>query len=168
MLQLNRKLLANGFLSGMGTNVCHIDRKLFADSFLSGMVPLCVIPIGDFSTPLRCARNDSGTWRRCESYRWETVCGRFPVRRGVTAFHLSKKLLVNSFLSGMETLCLNSIGNYLRKVSCSAWYHCVSYRPEISRLRFASLEMTVGRGTHVLYGNTSHTDKAFDYAVNAI
>ena len=83
-------------------------------------------------------------------------------------FQLNRKLFANSFLSDVGLVCFNSIGNYLRIVSCSAWYHCVSYRPEISRLRFAALEMTVGRGTHVLYGNTSHTDKAFDYAVDAI
>ena len=86
-----------------------LNRKLFANSFLSGMVPLRVIPTGDFSTPLRCARNDSRAWRRCESYRWETVCGRFPVRRGVTAFHLSKKLLANSFPSGIAPMCFMAI-----------------------------------------------------------
>ena len=147
---LSKKLLVNSFLFDVGlvcfnsigncsrmvsyrhgADVIHLSRKLFANSFLSGVGPMCAISTGnclngDFSTPLRFARNDSGTWRRCESYRWETVCGRFPVRRGVTAFHLSKKLLVNSFLSGMGALCFNSIGNYLRMVSCSAWGHCVS------------------------------------------
>ena len=65
----------------------------------------------------------------------------------------NRKLFADSFLFDVGTLCLNSIGNYLRIVSCPVWYHCVSYRPEISRLRFAALEMTVGRG-----GDVNHTD----------
>ena len=78
---------------------------------------------------------------------------RFFVRHGVDVIHLSRKLFAKGFLSGMRTLCFSSMGNYLRMVSCPAWYHCVSYRPEISRLRFAALEMTVGRG-----GDVNHTD----------
>ena len=45
-------------------------------------------------------------------------------------------------------------GNYSRMVSHPAWYRCVSYRqetfrPEISRLRFAPLEMTERHGAAV-------------------
>ena len=87
-----------------GDIVLHLNRKLFADSFLSGVGPMCAISTGncstgDFSTPLRCARNDSGTWRRYESYRWETTCERFPVRHGNIVFQFNRKLLANGFLS---------------------------------------------------------------------
>ena len=97
-------------------------------------------------------------WYHCVSYRPEISRLRFAalemtVGRGGDVNHTDGKLLANSFLSGMRTLCFNSIGDYLRIVSCPAWYHCVSYRPEISRLRFAALEMTVGRG-----GDVNHTD----------
>ena len=34
-----RKLLANGFLSGVAPMAFHSDRKLFANGFLSGMGP---------------------------------------------------------------------------------------------------------------------------------
>ena len=78
---------------------------------------------------------------------------RFLVRHGADVLHLSRKLFTDSFLFGVGALCFSSIGNCLRIVSCPAWYHCVSYRPEISRLRFAALEMTVGRG-----GDVNHTD----------
>jgi hypothetical protein len=97
--------------------VFQFNRKLLANGFLSGMVPLRVIPTGDFSTPLRCARNDSGTWRRCESYRWETTCEWFPVRHGGIVLQLNRKLFANSFLFGVGLMCFNSIGNCSRMVS---------------------------------------------------
>ena len=99
------------------TTVFHLNRKLFAYSFLSGMAPSCFIATrnfstGNFSTPLRSARNDRTACHHRVSYRQET---------------------------------------FLRMVSCLAWLHCVSsrqetFRPEISRLRFAPLEMTERHG----------------------
>ena len=91
---------------------------------------------------------------QCVSYGQETGCKKFPVRLGSTAFLTDRKLFPNSFLSGLVPLCFISIGNYLRMVSYPVWFHCVSYRqetfrPEISRLRFAPLEMTERRGTTV-------------------
>ena len=52
----------------------------------------------------------------------------------------------------MAPLRFTAAGNYLRIVSRPAWHHCVSMhqkalRPEISRLRFAPLEMTERHGT---------------------
>ena len=59
--------------------------------------------------------------------------------------------LRKSFLSGVRRLCSIATGNCLRMVSYSAWDDCESLRldtirREISRLRFASLEMTSGGG----------------------
>ena len=210
-----------GFPTRRGPIVFLADRKLFAKGFLLGMAPLCFLPagnfsMGDFSTPLRYARNDRGAWRHGVSYRQETVCegfparlgtvvfltGRklfakgflldvaplcflptgnfsrrvsystwlhcvsyrqetfregFPARRGTTAFHTGRKLFAKGFLLDVAPLCFLPTGNCLRRVSCSTWLHCVSWRQEtfrweISRLRFATLEMTEGRG-----GSMFHT-----------
>ena len=111
-----------------GAGVIQLNRKLLAKGFLSGMGTLCF--------------NSIGNYLRMVSYR-----------HGDIVFQFNRKLFANGFLFGMGALCFSSIGNYLRMVSCPAWYHCVSYRPEISRLRFAALEMTVGRG-----GDVNHTD----------
>ena len=82
----------------LGTDVFHTDRKLFAYGFLSGLAPWHFIPAGnclrmvsysawdrcvsyrqetswrgDFSTPLRCARNDRAAVHYGVSHRQETV-----------------------------------------------------------------------------------------------
>ena len=135
------------------------------------MVPLRFIPTGnystgDFSTPLRSARNDRtawchcvSAWCHCVSYRQETFHKWFPIRHGSIAFHTGRKLSAYSFLSDMVPLRFSSIGNYSQMVSYPAWFHCVSYRqetirPEISRLRFAPLEMTERHGAIAF-----HTDR---------
>ena len=64
-----------------------------------------------------------------------------------------KKLFANGFLSDMIPLCFMPAGNCSRIVSCPTWLHCVShrqetFRQEISRLRFAPLEMTGAAGRH--------------------
>ena len=160
----------------------HLSRKLFAYSFLSGMIPSCFIAAGNFlrivSYPtwcryvssrqetfrpeisrLRSARNDRTAWLHCVSYRQETIRVQFPIRHGSIAFHLHRKLLANGFLSGMAPLRFITAGNFWRMVSHPAWLHCVSsqqetIRPEISRLRFAPLEMTERHGAIAF-----HTDR---------
>jgi hypothetical protein len=72
---------------------------------------------------------------------------RFPVRHGAIAFHTGRKLFAYSFLSGMAPLRFISAGNFSQMVSYPTWCRYVSsrqetIRPEISRLRFAPLEMT--------------------------
>lgn len=132
-----------------GAIAFHLNRKLFAYSFLPDMAPLRFIPAGNFlrivshSTWCRCvssrqetfrpeisrlrsARNDRTAWPHCVSYRQETIRVQFPIRHGSIAFHLHRKLLANSFLSGMTPLCFIATGNFLRMVSCPAWHHCVS------------------------------------------
>ena len=91
------------------------------------------------------------TWRHCVSYRQETVCEGFPTRRGSTVFLADRKLFAKGFLLDVAPLCFLPAGNCLRRVSYPAWHCGVSYRQEtfrweISRLRFATLEMTEGRG----------------------
>ena len=171
-----------------GSIAFHTDRKLFANGFLSGMAPLRFISTGNFSPIVSCptwlhcvssrqetfrvqfpirhdaivfhrgrklfdrrfldsARNDRTAWLHCVSYRQETFRKWFPLRHGAIAFHTNRKLFANGFQSGMTPLCFIAAGNYSHIISCPAWLHCVSYRqetfrPEISRLRFAPLEMT--------------------------
>ena len=86
-------------------------------------------------------------WDECEANRQETVCEWFPTRRGKMGIHSGRKLFAYSFLSGMGRLHIIATGNYSRKVSYTAWGEWYSWRQdtlrwEISRLRFAALEMT--------------------------
>ena len=69
-------------------------------------------------------------WRRCASYRQETVCVWFPIRLGTMAFHTDRKLFAYGFLSDLAPVCFIPTGNYLRMVSYSTWHQCVSYRQE--------------------------------------
>ena len=69
------------------TDVFHISRKLFAYGFLLDMASMCFMTTGN------CLRMVSyPTWRRCVSYRQETVCVWFPIRLGTSVFHTDRKL----------------------------------------------------------------------------
>ena len=114
-------------------------------------------------------------WLHGVSYRQETVREGFPIRLGSMVFFTDRKLFAKGFLSGLAPWCFLPTGNYSPIVSCPAWPHGVSYpqetvregfpirlgsivflphrklfAKEISRLRFAPLEMTKGRGSMVL------------------
>ncbi len=125
----------------------HTDRKLFVYGFLYDMAPLHFIPAGN------CSRRVSySAWLHGVLYRQETVRERFPVRLDSMVFLTDRKLFAYGFLSDLIPWCFIPIGNYSRMVSCPAWPHGVSYPQEtvgreISRLRFAPLEMTKGRGS---------------------
>ena len=113
-------------------------------------LPAGNFPMGDFSTPLRYARNDRGgvaawcflstgnclrrvscsTWHCGVSYRQETVCEGFPTRRGSTVFLADRKLFAKGFLLDVAPLCFLPTGNFSRIVSYSTWLHCVSCRQE--------------------------------------
>ena len=146
-----QETVCEGFPARRGSIVFLIDRKLFAKGFLPGVTLWCFLPagnfsMGDFSTPLRYARNDRGgvvawcflptgnfsrivscsTWHCGVSYRQETVCERVPARRGSTVFLADRKLFAKGFLLGVAPLCFLPAGNCLRRVSCSTWLHCVS------------------------------------------
>ena len=140
--------------------------------FLSDLTLLCFLPTGnyttgDFSTPLRSARNDKSA-ARCVSYE-RLFANRFPSGlplwcfsplsfRAVVQVRISsmphgagetesRNLLLKGFLSGLTLWCFLPTGNCLRIVSHPAWHFRFPYRPEtirpeISRLRFAPLEMT--------------------------
>jgi hypothetical protein len=117
-----QETVCEGFPTRRGSTVFLADRKLFAKGFLPGVTLWRFLPagnfsMGDFSTPLRYARNDRG---------------------------------------GVATLRFLPAGNCLRRVSYSTWHCGVSYRQEsfrweISRLRFATLEMTEGRGASMFH-----------------
>ena len=138
----------------------HRGRKLFANSFPSGIAPLRFLPTGNFSRMVSCP-----TWLHCVSYRQKTFRVWFPIRHGAIAFHTGRKLFAYSFPSGMAPLRFISTGNFLRMVSCPAWCRYVSsrqetFRPEISRLRFAPLEMTERHGSIAFH----HGRKLFAYS----
>ena len=97
--------------------------------------------LGDFSTSFRCARNDRAAWDRWHSLLQETVCEGFPILRwdndihggrklfakgflfgvGGDGIHGDRKLFAKGFLYGMRRMAFIATGNYLRKVSYSAW-----------------------------------------------
>ena len=147
-----QETVCEGFPARRGSTVFLADRKLFAKGFLLGAAPLCFLPTGN------CLRRVSySAWLHCVSYRQETVCERFPARRGSTVFLADRKLFAKGFLLGVTLWRFLPAGNYSRRGSYPAWLHCVpcrqeTSRQEISRLRFATLEMTEGRG-----GSMFHT-----------
>ena len=125
-------------------------RKLFTYSFPFDLAPWCFLPTGNCSPIVSCP-----PWLHSVSYRQETVGERFPIRLDSTVFLTDRKLFAYSFLFGLAPWCFLPTGNCSRKVSCPPWLHAVSYpqetvRREISRLRFAPLEMTKGLGSMVL------------------
>ena len=144
-----QETIREGFPARRGSTVFLADRKLFAKGFLPGVAPLCFLPAGNFSRIV-----SYSTWLHCVSCRQETVCEGFPARLGTVVFLTDRQLFAYSFLLDVAPLCFLPAGNYSRRVSYSTWLHCVSCRQEtsrqeISRLRFATLEMTEGRGSIV-------------------
>ena len=154
-------------------NAFNTDRKLFAKGFLFSLGRMCFIPTGNYSRMV-----SYSAWDRCVSYRQETICVWFPVRLGASVFHTDRKLFAKGFLSDLALLCFIPTGNYSRMVSYPAWHHGISYRQEtvcvwfpirlgtstfhigrklpgeeISRLRFAALEMTERRGAMVFHAH---------------
>ena len=125
-------------------------RKLLAKGFLFGLIPQCFLPTGNYSHIV-----SHSAWLHGVSCPQETVRERFPVRLDSTVFLTDRKLFAKGFLFGLAPWCFLPTGNCSRRVSYSAWLHGVScpqetVRREISRLRFAPLEMTKGRGSMVL------------------
>ena len=116
----------------LGATAAHHDRKRFAHSFPFDMAPLLLITTGNLSPIV-----SHSTWHHCCSSRQETVREQFPIRPGTIVFHLNRKLFANSFSFGIAPLLLITTGNLLQT--------------EISRLRFAPLEMTVQRGKHLCH-----------------
>jgi hypothetical protein len=108
-------------------DVHHLDRKLFANSFLSGMRLWCIISTGNdwrkVSCPtwgLWCINSAGNYWRKVSRPTWgygassqqETISEKFPVRHVSSGIHLNRKLLANSFLSGMGLMRIIATGNY--------------------------------------------------------
>ena len=77
--------------------------------------------LGDFSTSLRCARNDRAAWDRWHSLLQETVCEGFPILRWDNDIHGGRKLFAKGFLFGVGSMVYMETGNYSRKVSYTAW-----------------------------------------------
>ena len=120
-----QETICEGVPTRRGSTVFLADRKLFAKGFLLDLAPLCFLPTGN------CLRRVSySTWLHCVSCRQETVCEGFPARRSSTVFLADRKLFAKGFLLDVAPLCFLPTGNCLRKVSCSAWLHCVSCRQE--------------------------------------
>ena len=68
--------------------------------------------------------------------RQETVCEKFLTRHDTEAAHSDGKLYAKSFLFGMGQKCFKAAGNYMRKVSYTAWDRSVSKRQETIREGF--------------------------------
>ena len=124
-----------------GSTVFHRGRKLFTNGFLSDIVPLRFITTGNFSTgdfsaPLRSARNDKTACHHRISSQQETLREWFPIRHGSIAFHTGRKLFANGFPSDMVPLRFIPAGNCSPIVSYPAWLHCVSSRQETIRKWF--------------------------------
>ena len=112
----------------------------------------CIIPLAG-ERHKRGLRVSCPTWHHCVSYRQETVCEGFPTRRDTVVFLTDRKLFAKGFLPDVTLWCFLPAGNFSPIVSYSTWHCGVSYRQEtfrweISRLRFATLEMTEGTWRH--------------------
>ena len=162
-IHADRKLVAKGFLSGVGrrgfmpTGNClrkvsysawgvwytwrqetirerfptrhgesgiHSDRKLFAKGFLYGVGRIAFIAVGnftlgDFSTPLRCARNDRGGMRRMLFIATGNCMRRVSYPTWDDGIHSDRKLFAKGFLFGVRMVVFMPIGNCSRKVSYS-------------------------------------------------
>ena len=110
-----QETVCEGFPAWRDTVAFLTGRKLFAYSFQLGMAPLCFLSAGNYSR-----RVSYSTWLRCISCRQETVCERFPTRRGSIVFLADRKLFAKGFLLDVAPLCFLPTGNCLRRVSCSA------------------------------------------------
>ena len=124
-------------------------KKLFAKGFLFGLALWCCLPTGNCSRRVSYSACLHGV-----SCPQETVREGFPIRLGSMVFSTDRKLLAKGFLSDLNPQCFLPTGNCSRMVSCPAWLYGVScpqetVRREISRLRFAPLEMTGERGSMV-------------------
>ena len=93
----------------------HSDRQLFAKGFLYGMRRMAFIVTGNYLRKV-----SYPAWEGWCSKRQETVCERFPVRRGTDGVHSGGKLFAKGFLFGVGRMVYIATGNYLRKVSYSA------------------------------------------------
>ena len=60
-------------------------------------------------------------WDGLHSWRQETICERFPIRREKNGIHSDRKLFAKGFLFGVGSMVYIVTGNYLRKVSYTAW-----------------------------------------------
>ena len=114
------------------------DRKLFAYSFLLDLALWRFLPTGNCLRRVSCS-----AWLHCVSCRQETVCEGVPARRGSTVFLADRKLFAKGFLPGVTLWRFLPAGNYSRRVSCSTWLHCVSYRQETIREGFPPRRDTV-------------------------
>ena len=94
----------------------------------------------------------------------------FPTRHGTAVFLAGRKLFADSFLLGMAPLCFLPTGKYLRRVSCSAWHHCVSCRQEtFSPGDFSTpLEMTWEAWHHCVSCQQKTVREGFPIRLDAI
>ena len=155
-----RKLFANGFTVRHDNAVFHHGRKLFAYSFLSDMAPSCFTSIGnfssgDFSAPLRFARNDKEGMTplysanffpppTCHPERQRRISvkaasveyfhkyqsagsslRRLPTRHGSVVFHRGRKLFAGRFLDSARNDREDMAPSCF--TSAGNWSHIVSY-----------------------------------------
>ena len=110
------------------------------------------------------------TWGVWYTWRQETIRKGFPTRHGESGIHSDRKLFAKGFLFGVGSMVYIAAGNCLRKVSYltwGVWYTCrqKTLRWEISRLRFAALEMTGWHGTDGIHCYRKLCVKGFLFGV---
>ena len=116
----------------------HSDRKLVAKGFLS---------VGE-------------EWH---TQRQETVCERFPVRRGKEGIHADRKLFAKGFLSDVGRRVYKATGNCLRIVSYPTWEGWYSCRQETGGERFP-----IRRGTDCIHGGRKLFAKGFLHGMGRV
>ena len=124
---------------------CVSYERLFANRFPSGLPLWCFSPLS-FRAVVQ-VRISSMPHGAGETEPRNLLLKGFPICLDALVFLTGRKLFVKGFLSGLTLRCFLPAGNYLRRVSYPTCRFGVSYRqetvrPEISRLRFAALEMT--------------------------
>ena len=125
---VDRKLFVYEFPFRHGSMVLLAHRKLFAKGFLFGLAPCCCLPTGNCSRMVSCP-----PWLHGVACPQETVREGFPIRLGSMAFLNHRKLFAKGFLWVRNAMVFLTDRKLFAK--------------EISRLRFAPLEMTKGRGS---------------------
>ncbi len=102
-----QETICEGFPIRLDAIVFLTGRKLFAKGFLFNMALLCFLPAGNYLRMVSCS-----SWHHCVSYRQETICEWFPVRRYAIVFLTGRKLFAKGFLLDMALLCFIAAGNF--------------------------------------------------------
>ena len=109
-----------------------------------------------------CSRRVSYTaWGVWYTWRQETVCERFPIRREKNGIHSDRKLFAKGFLSGVRRVAYIATGNYSRMVSYLTWGVWYTWRQETIRKGFP-----IRRGDNEIHSDRKLFAKGFLFGVS--